>query len=84
MIRATFNQARKGHYLQGIPARDLTEEEYRALSNAQRSYVRNSDLYEVKTDKEMADLIKSEAKPKPTEAPADEQPTVAEEEDDGD
>lgn len=79
MIRATFNPDAKGRYLQGIPARDLTEDEYRALSNTQRAHVRGSSLYEVKTDKEMAELSKPPPKPKPERAaPVPDAPTEQE------
>lgn len=42
-------------FLEGVPARDLDEDDYRALSGAQRAAVRQSALYDVRTDQEMAD-----------------------------
>lgn len=44
--------------LSGIPARDLTEDEYQALSVEQRAEVRGSALYETKTDAEMKPAIR--------------------------
>ena len=36
-----------GNYLDGIPARDLTDEEYDALTREQKRDVRRSGLYEM-------------------------------------
>jgi hypothetical protein len=44
--------------LPGIPARDLTEDEYQALSVDQRAEVRGSALYDTKTDAEMKPAIR--------------------------
>lgn len=40
-------------YLEGVPARDLEEEDYQALDSDQRAAVRGSDLYDTKTDAQM-------------------------------
>ena len=40
-------------HIGGIPARDLEEEEWQALTNEQRAAVRASSLYDVKTDAAM-------------------------------
>lgn len=52
-IRARFKGG-EGEFLLGVPARNLDEDEYQALSAEQRADVRNSGLYDVKTDAEMA------------------------------
>jgi hypothetical protein len=41
-------------YLDGVPARSLTEEEFDALSDDVRENVRKCGLYDVRTEKEMA------------------------------
>ena len=45
-------------FLPGIPARDLTEEDYQALTVEQRAAVRASPLYDAKTDAEMRPAIR--------------------------
>ena len=52
----------------GIPQRDLTETEYRALTNEQRARMRASALYDVLTDQEYADLTRAETPPPEPEA----------------
>lgn len=47
-----------GGYLDGIPARDLTDEEYDALTREQKRDVRRSGLYKI----EAAEPDESEAK----------------------
>jgi hypothetical protein len=42
-----------GHH-HGIPARHLTQDEYDALDEAQRALLRGSDLYEVRSEREMS------------------------------
>ena len=42
-----------GH-LTGIPARDLSEDEWQSLNADQRKMVRDSGLYDVKTDAQMS------------------------------
>jgi len=42
-------------YLSGVPARSLTEADWQRLSPEQRERVRASDLYDVRTDAEMAE-----------------------------
>lgn len=44
--------------LEGIPARDLREDEYQALSVEQRAQVRASDLWDTKTDDQMKPAIR--------------------------
>lgn len=41
-------------YVEGIPARGLDEDEWDALTAEQRKAVRDSGLYEVRTDREMS------------------------------
>jgi len=36
-----------GGFIQGIPARDLTEDEFNALTDGQKEQVRKSGLYEL-------------------------------------
>ena len=38
--------SREGEYFAGIPARDITDEEYVALNKEQRRLVRESGLYQ--------------------------------------
>lgn len=45
-------------FLPGIPARDLTEDEYQALTVEQRSAVRGCGFYDVVTDEQMKPAIK--------------------------
>ncbi len=53
----------KGEYFGGIPARNLTDEEYDALTTEQKKTVRESDIYDVRSDTESrAAEPKSEAK----------------------
>lgn len=80
LIRATFKPEKQGHFLTGIPAKDLTEDQYRALSNAQRKAIRDSGLWDVLSDREMAELAKS-ARPARS-SPAPETDSAAEQEDD--
>lgn len=47
-------------YLNGIPARNLDEDEFEALSADDRRRVRASGLYDVRTDAEMHPAAKSE------------------------
>jgi hypothetical protein len=77
MIRATRKPDRTGAYHHGIPNRDLTESEYRAFSNEQRALIRSCGLWEVATDREMADRLKTESAEPETDSPP------VEEEDDG-
>jgi hypothetical protein len=57
-IRARRVDDRPDDYFNGIPNRDLTEDEYRALDADQRKVVRESGLWEVKTDAEIAPAVK--------------------------
>jgi hypothetical protein len=43
-----------GEFLEGIPARDLDEDEYQALDADRRKMVRESKLYDTKTDAQMS------------------------------
>lgn len=45
-IRAKFKPTSEGEFHPGIPARDLEDDEYRALDADQRRIVRSSALYE--------------------------------------
>lgn len=56
LIRARYVGDGQG-VIFGIPKRDVTESEYRALSNEQRARMRASALYEVKTDAEIAEEL---------------------------
>lgn len=38
-----------GEFYAGIPARDLSDEDWRALTPAQQALVKESPLYEIKT-----------------------------------
>ncbi len=64
--RATY-KGDGNEYLAGIPAQDLDEETYQGLDTEQRKAVRESSLYDCKTDKEMS--AASAASP-PAETPA--------------
>lgn len=62
-IRATWKGALNAdgspvEFIEGIPARDITESEYQALTNEQRAAVRASDLWDQKTDAEMQPALK--------------------------
>jgi hypothetical protein len=52
-IRAKRKAARPKEMLFGVPNRDLSEEDYQALDADQRRDVRDSGLWDVKTDAEM-------------------------------
>lgn len=57
-LRASFKGPRDSDgvpatYLNGIPARDLDEDEWQALTTEERDTVRRSGLYDVKTDAEV-------------------------------
>lgn len=52
-IRAKYKGA-DGEYLEGIPGSDLDEDQYQALSAEQRKMVRESDIYDTKTDAQMS------------------------------
>ncbi|RJQ04818.1 MAG: hypothetical protein C4551_10085 [Bacillota bacterium] len=51
-IKAKYTGEREGyrHFYQDVPARDLTHEEYAALSDEQRRLVDSGVLYEVAPD----------------------------------
>lgn len=57
-IRAKRIANRPDEFFNGIPGGDLTEEQYAALDNEQRATVRNSGLWDVKTDAQMEPAIK--------------------------
>jgi hypothetical protein len=44
-IVARYKQDHEGSYLGGVPARDLTEEDFAALPDEQKALVRLSPLY---------------------------------------
>jgi hypothetical protein len=73
MRRATYN-GDGSEYLNGIPARDLDDEEYQALDPDQRKAVREAKmsggkpLYDVRTDAELRSARRAEAR--------DEEPAV--------
>jgi len=52
-VRATYKGDGSAFH-PGIPARDLYESEYQAMSADERALVRSSALYDTKTDKEVA------------------------------
>ena len=51
--RAQRKAHKPAHFIHGVPNRHLTEEEYRALSPERRKAVRDSGLWDVKSDAEM-------------------------------
>lgn len=51
--RATFKGDGR-EFLDGIPARHLEEDDWQGLSAEQRKTVRESSLYDVKTDAQMS------------------------------
>lgn len=53
MIKAKFIGA-DGEYLNGIPARDLTAEDWAQLTNEQQEAVATSPLYEIQAEKKTA------------------------------
>lgn len=53
-MRAKRKASRADEYLQGVPNRDLDEDEYQALDADQRKAVRECGLWDVKTDAEVA------------------------------
>jgi hypothetical protein len=52
-LRAKRKNMRPDEYLNGVPNGDLDEETYQALEVDQRKTVRESGLWDVKTDAEM-------------------------------
>jgi len=68
-IRAKRKNIKPDEYHHGVPNRDLEEEEYQALDTEQRKLVRESPLYDTKTDAEM-----SPATAASSEKPADAKP----------
>jgi hypothetical protein len=56
-IRAKRTDDRPEQFFYPIPNRDLTEEEYQALDQDQRKLVRESGLWEVKTDAQMKPVV---------------------------
>jgi hypothetical protein len=58
----------------GIPARSLDEEEYQALDTEQRKLVRESPLYDVKTDAQMGGERSEPASSSPTPTPKEPAP----------
>ena len=52
-LRAKRVASRPDEFLNGVPNRDLTEDDYDALDTDQRKAVRESGLYDVRTDAEM-------------------------------
>lgn len=47
-------------YLEGVPARSLTQDEYDALTDEQREAMRSSPLYDVRTEREMTPTTKKD------------------------
>jgi hypothetical protein len=64
-IRARY-KGNGSEFHAGIPARNLEEEDYQALDVEQRKVVRESPLYDVKTDAEMAGRTENTASPTTT------------------
>lgn len=56
-IRAKRSTDRPDEFYAGIPNKDLTEEEYQALTVEQRKVVRDSGLWDTKTDNEIAPAV---------------------------
>ena len=52
-LRAKRKSGRADEFIAGVPNADLQEEEYQALTNEERRMVRESGLWDVKTDAEM-------------------------------
>lgn len=46
MADVMYRYRKPGHFIPGIPARDLSTEEYMEMERAQRERVAKSDLYE--------------------------------------
>lgn len=65
-IRARYKGDGSEFYA-GIPARNLDEEEYQALDVEQRKLVRESPLYDVKTDAQMGGSEPANPTPTPKE-----------------
>lgn len=53
-LRAKRKSTRPDEFVTGVPNQDLDEETYRSLTNEQREAVRVSELWDVRTDAEMA------------------------------
>lgn len=70
VMRATRKAERPDRFWPGIPNRDLTEDEYRALTNEQRRTVRDSGDWDVLTDAQYAE----ETQPKPPKPSTTETP----------
>jgi hypothetical protein len=77
-IRATYTGA-GDQFHRGIPARDLEQEEYAALTNEQRAMLRESPLYDVLTDAEYR-AKKQEGEPDPEPEPEAEAEAATDEE----
>jgi hypothetical protein len=60
-IRARY-KGKHGEYHHGIPGRDIDEDEYQALDADQRKLVRESGLYDTRTDAEMSPAPEPPAK----------------------
>jgi hypothetical protein len=46
-------ERRPPYFLEGVPARHLTQEDFDALTDEQKEAVRKSGLYDVRTEEEM-------------------------------
>lgn len=53
-IRAKFKPTPEGEFHPGIPSRDLTDEDYDALSTNERKTVRESRLYDYRPERDTA------------------------------
>lgn len=74
-VRATFkgrlnDDGTPVEFHAGLPARDITESEYQAMSAEERAAVRASPLYDTKTDREVAGKPAAERAETPAPAPA--------------
>lgn len=55
-IRAKRTSTRPDEFLNGVPNRDLTEDDWDQLDAEQRDLIRKSDIYEVPTEAEFKKL----------------------------
>jgi hypothetical protein len=77
-MKATYTGA--GNYLNGVPARDLTDEDWDALTPEQKAEVKASGLYELEGLEEEEEEAAEGGSEIPSESePAAEQPAAGEE-----
>lgn len=62
----TISEFEPEEFLQGVPARSLTDEEYEALPEEQQIAVRENPLYDLRTKAEMSTAGERGSAPAPT------------------